>query len=169
MGSFETDILVPDLSKSPLKMSSVVLASQRLPVSGKKSDSVLDRDGFQLIPNLARVFRPDQSLYFLYEVYDAAHVGQAKTGPVHLLTSIEFLRGTVKAYETQLVEASAVNVAGRNAVAFQFTVPLTSLKDGMYTCQVNVIDDAGGTFSFPRLAMLVRGGTATPAPAGAAQ
>ena len=31
MGSFETDIQVPDLRKAPLKMSSVVVASQRLP------------------------------------------------------------------------------------------------------------------------------------------
>ena len=134
-------------------------------MTSRKSDSLLVRDGFQLVPNLPHVFRPDQSLYFLYEIYDPAHTGAGKSGPVHLLTSIEFLRGTVKVYETPLVEASAVNVAGRNAVAFQFTVPLTSLKDGLYTCQVNVIDDAGGTFSFPRLAVLLRGGTATPTPA----
>ena len=165
MGSFETDIHVPDLAKLPLKMSSVVLASQRVPFAGKKSDSLLVRDGFQLVPNLPHVFRPDQSLYFLYEVYDPAHTGAAKAGPVHLLTSIEFLRGTVKVFETPLVDARAVNIAGRNAVAFQFTVPLTSLKDGLYTCQVNVIDDAGGTFSFPRLAMLVRG-AAPSTPAG---
>ena len=31
MGSFETDLNVPDLRKSPLKLSSIVLASQRVP------------------------------------------------------------------------------------------------------------------------------------------
>ncbi|MGA7315034.1 MAG: hypothetical protein WBX22_13775, partial [Silvibacterium sp.] len=39
---------------------------------------------------------------------------------------------------------------------FQFDVPLTSLKPGLYTCQINVIDDAGGSFSFPRTAVLIR-------------
>jgi hypothetical protein len=35
-------------------------------------------------------------------------------------------------------------------------VPLTQLKPGFYTCQVNVIDDAAGQFRFPRVALLVR-------------
>jgi hypothetical protein len=30
------------------------------------------------------------------------------------------------------------------------------LKPGFYTCQVNVIDDAAGSFLFPRLALLIR-------------
>ena len=38
---------------------------------------------------------------------------------------------------------------------FQFDVPLTQLKPGTYICQVNVIDDAGGSFMFPRLALKV--------------
>jgi hypothetical protein len=63
-------------------------------------------------------------------------------------------------YETPLVEAKAVNIPERGAVAFQFDVPLTPLKPGTYVCQVNVIDDAGGSFSFPRMAMRVEPGTA---------
>jgi hypothetical protein len=41
-------------------------------------------------------------------------------------------------------------------VAFRLDVPLTQLKPGYYTCQVNVIDDAAGKFLFPRIALLVR-------------
>src|ERR1700761_1656381 len=44
MGSFEADINVPDQRKLPLKMSSVVLASQRIPAP-KKNDNPLDYDG----------------------------------------------------------------------------------------------------------------------------
>jgi hypothetical protein len=50
-------------------------------------------------------------------------------------------------------------------VVFQLDVALTQLKPGFYTCQVNVIDDAAGHFLFPRLALLVRGETATANPA----
>jgi hypothetical protein len=59
-------------------------------------------------------------------------------------------------YETPLVEADAINTPERGAVTFQFDVPLTQLKPGTYVCQVNVIDDAGGSFSFPRMALRVR-------------
>ena len=57
--------------------------------------------------------------------------------------------------ETPMVEANTLNVPDRGAVAFQFDVPLAQLKPGAYTTQVNVIDDAGGSFSFPRAAILI--------------
>ncbi len=167
MGSFETDIQVPDLKKQPgLKLSSIVMSSQRSPNTEKKVVNPLVRDGLEWVPNVPHVFRQDQHLYFLYEVYDPAkdkdtaaqtpglttpHAG----GPVRVLTSIEFLIGGVKVYETPLVEAKEINVPERSAVAFQFDVPLAGLKVGTYVCQVNVIDDAGGSFSFPRMAIRV--------------
>jgi hypothetical protein len=53
------------------------------------------------------------------------------------------------------VTTDAINDPQRDAVAFQFDVPLTQLTPGTYICQVNVIDDAGGSFSFPRMALRV--------------
>ncbi len=64
-------------------------------------------------------------------------------------------------YETPLVQAKAINVEGRDAVAVELDVPLNGLKPGSYVCQLNVMDDAGGSFAFPRFAVLVR----EPAPA----
>jgi hypothetical protein len=58
-----------------------------------------------------------------------------------------------------------VNIPERGAVAFHFDVPLAQLKPGTYVCQVTVVDDAGGSFSFPRLALMVQ---APPAPTPAA-
>ena len=177
MGSFETDIEVPDLKKVPLKMSSVVLASQRTPNDAKNAQSPLVRDGVEWVPNVAHVFRQDQHLYFLYEIYDPAKAkGAAEPaaspglvrrdgGPVHVLTSIEFLSGGTKVYETPAVTADAINDPQRDAVAFQFDVPLTQLKPGTYICQVNVIDDAGGSFTFPRMAVRVMAPAAAVAPA----
>jgi hypothetical protein len=86
-----------------------------------------------------------------------------------VMTSIEFLSGSAKAFETPLIQATQMNVPDRDAVAFQFDVPLDSLKPGLYVCQINVIDDAGGTFTFPRTAVLIRPApAATPAPAAGA-
>ena len=178
MGSFETDLTVPDLHKVPLRMSSVVLASQRMPAA-KKQDSPLVRDGLQFVPNLPHVFRQDQHMYLLYEVYDPARAAAAPAAaaappakpekadkgapqPVRVMTSIEFLQGSAKAFETPLIQATQLNEPDRGAIAFQFDVPLTDLKPGTYICQINVIDDAGGTFTFPRTAVLIR-----PAPSAA--
>jgi VWFA-related protein len=171
MGSFETDIQVPDLKKSPLKLSSVVLASQRVPDTEKKADrnpSPLVRDGLEWVPNVAHVFRQDQHLYFLYEVYDPAKEKDTKSGPVKVLTSIEFLSNGTKVYETPLVTANAINDPQHDGLVFQFDVPLAQLKPGTYLCQVNVIDDAGGSFIFPRMALKVTPAAVAAAPVVAA-
>jgi VWFA-related protein len=170
MGSFETDIQVPDMKKTPLKLSSIVMSSQRIPDAEKKTIDPLVRDGQEWLPNVSHVFRQDQHLFFLYEVYSptrdkaqgtgaAASIAPAAAAPakgaVHVLTSIEFMLGGVKVYETPIVEATEINIPQRDAVGFQFDVPLAGLKAGTYTCQVNVIDDAGGSFRFPQMALRI--------------
>jgi VWFA-related protein len=159
MGSFEADITLPDMKKQPLKMSSIVLASARQP---SKKTSPLVRAGEEYIPNISHVFRQDQHLYLLYEVYGPAKEKLAEGQPkgtkagIDLLSSLELIQGSTKVYETPLVQAKAVNVEGRDAVAVELDVPLGGLKPGSYVCQLNVIDDAGGSFAFPRFAVLVR-------------
>jgi hypothetical protein len=157
MGSFETDINVPDLSKAPLKLSSVLLANQRQPAPKSKQANPLIQDGQLWVPNVAHVFRQDGHLYLLYEVYGpGTKTADVKAQSPRLLTSIEFLSGSTKVFETPLVEATKLTDASRNTIAFQFDVPLKDLKPGQYTCQVNVIDDRAGAFSFPRTGVLVR-------------
>ncbi len=167
MGSFETDLSLPDLKKFPLKLSSVVLSSQRVAGQKKDDDNPLSSGGFTWVPNVAHVFRTDQHLYLLYEVYDpamaAAQSGGVARGGMQVLTSIEFLQGTTKVFETPLVQSNALSAPARGAVSFAFDIPLDQLKAGLYICQVNVIDDTGGTFSFPRQALLVRASAPPPA------
>jgi len=163
MGSFETDISVPDLKTQPLKMSSIVLASQTQPVKKSANLNPLVRDGHEIIPNITHVFSAAQHLFFYYEVYDparpvaaeSARPGTDRSG-IRLLSNVEFFQGKVKSYESSLVTLTDLNARERKAAVFQLDVPLTSLKPGFYTCQVNVIDDAGGHFLFPRLALLIR-------------
>ena len=208
MGSYETDLSIPDYRKAPLKLSSVLLASQRQESKRKNGDNPLIRDGMELVPNVAHVFTTDQHLYFFYEVYEPAkqtaeqlqmeqireefgrrqqarqegaggqEQGQqqgakneqgsdtsrksAAHGAVRVLTSIQFFMGKVKVYETPLVESRQLNAPERKAAAFEFDVPLARLKPGYYTCQINIIDDAAGTFAFPRLPILVREKAAAP-------
>ena len=179
LGSFETDLTVPDLGKSPLKMSSVVLGNQRIAVTGKKTaQNPLQRDGMELVQNVLHVFRTDQHLYLQYEIYDpgkrketvspppanpaaagegAAQAPKPQQGPqMRVLTSLEFLQGSRKVYETKPLEATELTDAGRKAVVFQIEVPLDGFPPGLYSCQVNIVDDAAGSFAFPRTLVMIR-------------
>ncbi len=181
MGSFETDVRIPDLRKAPLRMSSVVLSSQRVPSTAKKSKfQPLISEQTELVPSVTHVFQQDQKLYLQYEVYDSAKAkanpggsGEPKNGhqTVRVLTSIEFLQGDTKVYETKPVLAEEITAPERKAVVFQMEIPLESLKPGFYTCQVNVIDDVAGNYAFPRWPILIRAtspaaGPATPNSSG---
>jgi hypothetical protein len=181
LGSFETDVQVPDLRKRPLKMSSVVLSSLRTPAttSKKNGPNPLVRDQMETVPNVTHVFTADQHLYLQYEVYDAVkgkalltapangQTDAAKAAPpekpgrdsIRVLTSIEFLQGAAKIYESKPILANEVTAPERKAVIFQVDLPLQALKPGLYLCQVNVIDDVAGSFSFPRFPLLIREAT----------
>jgi VWFA-related protein len=169
MGSFEADVTLPEMKKAPLKMSSIVMASMRQP---SRQNTPLVRGGQEYVPNISHVFRQDQHLYLLYEIYAPGREKPTADAPkgtkpgINLLSSLELIQGSTKVYETPVVQAKAINVEGRDAVAVELDVPLGGLKPGEYLCQLNVIDDAGGSFAFPRFAVLVK---APVAPTTAAQ
>jgi len=177
MGSFETDVRIPDLRKAPLRMSSVVLSSQRVPAAQKKKTfQPLISEQTELVPSVTHVFTQDQKLYLQYEIYDAAKAkasaggngnGENKSGhpSVRVLTSIEFLQGDAKVYETKPIVTQEITAPERKAVVFQMEIPLQSLKPGFYTCQINVIDDVAGNYAFPRWPILIK--TVAPNPADA--
>jgi VWFA-related protein len=206
MGTFETDVQIPDLRKVPLRSSSLVLSSLRVPATGKnKANNPLVGDQTELVPNVTHVFTQDQHLYLQFEVYDPARgktsqagagsggeaagttavagatsAGTAPNGSdtgskdstnktprdaIRVLTSVEFLQGDVKVYESKPIVASELTVPQRKAVVFQLDLPLQTLKPGFYTCQVNIIDDVAGNYAFPRWAMLIKDAAAAAGPA----
>jgi VWFA-related protein len=163
MGSFETDLNIPDLKSAPLKMSSIVLASQLQTAKKGSTPNPLIRDGQEIIPNVTHVFSAAQHLRFYYEVYDPGRSTMpqssqsgASNSAIHLVSSVAFFRGKAKVFESSMVELTELNARDRKAGVFQLDLPLNSLSPGFYTAQVNVIDDAAGAFSFPRVALLIR-------------
>jgi VWFA-related protein len=165
IGSYETDVIVPDLGRDPVKVSTVVFGTQVRTNLKPSEQTPLARAGEELVPNLAHVVSTAQPLRFYYEVYDPAQaktesgdakVAQAAGGRIRLLTNVALFRGGVRVFETPVAEATGLNAADRRAVVFQVMVPPATLQPGYYVCQVNVIDDVAGTFAFPRLALYVR-------------
>jgi VWFA-related protein len=163
MGSFETDLEIPDLKSQPLKMSSIILANQIEPAKKSSTPNPLIRDGSEIIPNVTHVFSSNQHLRLYYEVYDPGRSstpqpvsGSANKNGIRLISNVAFFRGKAKVFESSQVELNELNARDRKAGVFQLDLPLSSLQPGFYTCQVNVVDDAAGQFVFPRLALLIR-------------
>jgi VWFA-related protein len=153
MGTFETAITVPELKQAPVKVSSLVLSTQLRAVTARtKTSSPLVRDGIEIVPNLTHIIGRDQKAYFYYEVYDPV----LNNGAPRLRTSLTFYRGKLKVFETPVVERTQVDAADRHAALFEFELPADSLTPGLYTCQVNIIDEAASRFAFPRLQLFVR-------------
>jgi len=156
VGTFEAPIVIPDLAGAPVKVSSVVIGTQIRrgpPRRMQRGDNPLIRDGVELIPSLSHVVSRDQRLYFYYEVYDPA---AGREGAPRLKTSLAFYRGRVKVLETPVVEQTSLAEGSRRTAIFQFDLPAAGLAPGLYTCQVNIIDENAGKFVFPRLAVYVR-------------
>jgi VWFA-related protein len=153
LGTDEIIINVPDLKTDPVKVSTVVLSTQLQGVApGYKTDNPLVQGGVEIMPNLTHVVNHDQKLYFYYEVYDPT---QTDSHP-QIRTNLAFYHNKVKVFETPVVERTTLDAPDRKAAIFRFVVPENSLKAGFYMCQVNIVDEAGGKFAFPRLDMYVR-------------
>src|ERR1700723_2207777 len=126
VGSFETEIEVPELKTQPLKMSSVVLANQIQTVKKAPNLNPLIHDGSKIIPNITHVFPATQHLFLYYEVYDAtrptaadsakgagAAPSEGTKASIRVLSNVAFFQGKTKAYESSLVELDDMNARER--------------------------------------------------------
>jgi VWFA-related protein len=178
MGAFEREVTVPALDKAPLKASAVVMGTH-LGSADRSQTSPLTTLAQGLVPSVAPIVSTRQTVYFYFEVYDpqrapaGASAGSAAaqrdlggaaataaaagaSDDVNVLASVSFLRKGVRVYQTPVVAVTRLSAVDRKATAFRLELPPSSLAPGLYTCQVNIIDDVAGTFAFPRLPLLVR-------------
>ena len=114
------------------------------------------RGGQEIVQSLSHVVTQTQQMYFYYEVYDPTLEGSGPAAAPRIKTSLAFYRGRVKVFETPVVERTVVDDPERKAVIFQFQLAGSQLKPGLYTCQVNVVDDISGKFAFPRIAVYMK-------------
>jgi VWFA-related protein len=164
MGTFETKFTVPDLNAGKaLRVSSVILSSQREAVSAavgaadnnKKllTNHPLVQDGQKVVPSITRVFRKDQTLYVYFEVYDPGIDPEQKTSNV--FAAIELLQGARKVFTSRPVRVDKLTTSRPGVAPFSFEIPLNRLQPGEYISQVDVIDQLGQKFAFPRSSMVV--------------
>jgi hypothetical protein len=99
---------------------------------------------------VTRVFRQEQDLYVYLEAYQPA---AQKTQL--MVASVSFYRGRVKAFETAPLKITDGLNAKSKAVPVSFSVPLTGLQPGKYTCQVSVIEPSARKFAVWRSNMVL--------------
>ncbi len=164
MGTFETKFTVPDLNAGKaLRVSSVILSSQREAVTAavgaadnnKKllTNHPLVQDGQKVVPSITRVFRKDQTLYVYFEVYDPSIDAEQKTSTVY--AAIELLQGARKVFTSRPVRVDKLTTSRPGVAPFSFEIPLNRLQPGEYISQVDVIDQLGQKFAFPRSSMVL--------------
>ena len=169
MGTFDARFIVPDLTadSSMLKTSSVIWSSQREPIkaivgaaekTSKKAvaSNPLVVGDLKMVPSITKVFHRGQSLFVSFDVYDAApNPADARARKVAVSMSLIDQKGQ-KAFEAGPLQATELASTRPNTVPVELQVPLQSLAPGRYICQINVIDEIGRKFAFPRTAMVVQ-------------
>lgn len=169
VGTFETPFTVPQLdSEKTLRLSSLILSNQIQPVKdqlagAKNSRKVLEQDpligdnGQKIVPNVTRVFRPGQTLYAFVELYDPT-IPEGLPPNFKLASvssSLALYSEDEKVFETAPVQLRRFNSKREGTMKLRFQTPLARLKPGRYTCQVNVIDELGRKFAFPRAPLVI--------------
>ena len=157
IGTFQTNFVVPNLNKELLHLpiSSVVLGSQRVAMTdavfnaGKTKEAKaqianpLIEDGVKLLPNISRVFSKSRELY----VYLQAYEREAKvTQP--LVVYATFFRGAERVLDTKPVTVTEGMDAKSKAVPLKLTIPLGTLANGEYLCQITILDATGQKAAF---------------------
>ncbi len=169
MGTFETKFTVPDLSAdtSGLKLSTIIWSSQKEKVAAavgsaekgtrkELSANPLIAGDEKVIPNITKVFRRSQNLYVNFDVYDARpDPKDGKARKVRVSMSM-FNKKGMKAFEIGPLDETRVADTRPEAVPVQFQIPLKDFPPGEYQCQINVVDQVGRKFAFPRAPLVIQ-------------
>jgi hypothetical protein len=169
MGTFDTKFTVPDLAADSmtLKTSSVVWSSQRelLKAAVGQAEQTsrkiaaanpLITGEEKVVPNITKVFHRAQNMTVTFDVYDAAPDPSNLTARKVAVTMSLFNQKGQKAFEAGPITATAVASTRPNAVPVNMQIPLKTLAPGHYVCQLNVVDEVGRKFAFPRQAVVVQ-------------
>ena len=159
MGTFETKFTIPDLGRgAAVRLSSVIWSNQKESVAGAVgtagasrkllASSPLVQGEQKIVPSITRVFRKDQTMYVYFEVYDPSLDPDRKLPSV--TAEVDLLSGSRKVYSSAAVRLNKLATTRPGVAPFAFQIPLAKLPAGQYVAQVNVIDETGRKFAFPR-------------------
>jgi len=122
---------------------------------------LIDRSGRKTVPNVTRVFRSGQNFSVYFEVYDPVTMPEdssENSRAASVAANLTLFDGTHKVMDTPQVHVTRLDTKRANVIPVRLRIPFNDLKPGQYTCQVNIIDELGRKFSFPRTLLYVTAG-----------
>jgi hypothetical protein len=72
-----------------------------------------------------------------------------------LTADLQLMQGARKAFTSQPVRLNKLATSRPGVAPFSFQIPLARLQPGEYISQVDVIDELGRKFAFPRSSLVV--------------
>jgi VWFA-related protein len=152
MSSFEQPLVVPDYSQPGPLLSSIILSNRLEPVGsndshvknlsrsggsqGRDSLDPLVIDQLRIVPNVARVFTPSNTLYIFFQTY--LHLPKGAQPSLGL--SISFLKDGALFREAGKTELTRYDDRSSGTITSHFQVPLSEFPKGDYQLQVRLTD-----------------------------
>jgi len=170
MGTFEKRFFVPDLSAdtSGLKTSTIVYSSQReslkaavgaaekLTTKVVSANPLIDGDT-KVMPTVGdtKIFRRRQNMFVTFDVYDARPdpadpASRRIKVSMSLFTKDKTTGADKLAFQIAPLDFTQIATTRPDAVPVKLQLPLKDLAPGEYTSQINVVDEVGRKFAFPR-------------------
>ncbi len=158
IGTYQASFTIPNLMKEEkrIPISSVVLSSQQVDMkealynagkdklaSSAQTSSPLVIAGQKLIPSVTRVFRKERDMYVYLQAYE-----RYTATPQPLVAFITFYRGQAKAFETTPLKVMDDPDPKSKALPLKFSLSLSKLSPGEYTCQITVLDPTSRKAAF---------------------
>jgi len=158
IGTYQASFVIPNLMKEEkrIPISSVVLSSQRVDMKEALFNAGKDKlaaaaqavdplivEGQRLIPSVTRVFSKSRDMYVYLQAYE-----RNATSTQPMVAFVTFYRGQTKAFETTPLQVVDGLDAKSKALPLKFSLSLSKLPPGEYTCQVTVLDPMGQKAAF---------------------
>jgi VWFA-related protein len=180
MGTFEAPLVLPDVPKTGMTLSSVVLSNEVKSLSsgaksherrgGQPEPDMLSVQGRAILPSVTRVFRNDQTLSVYLESYtpkpEAAAGGNGTGNNGEPSFALIFFSAGRKVAEAGPFPASQEKNASGKAIYYA-EIPLTKIPVGRYMLQTNVINPVANLVGFARTPLAVVKPVPRPSPPGA--
>jgi VWFA-related protein len=158
IGTYQASFVIPNLMKEEkrIPISSVVLSSQRIDMkdalfsakdklaAAAQAANPLVVEGQKLVPSVTRVFSKSRDMY----VYLQAYERNATTTATPIVSFVTFYRGQTKAFETTPLQVVDGLDPKSKALPLKFSLSLSKLPPGEYTCQVTVLDPTSQKVAF---------------------
>jgi VWFA-related protein len=168
VGTYEAKFIVPDVNaEKTLRISSVILSNQRDPVASEVAgvknskklvqNNPLISDGKKLVPNVTKVFRVNQNMLAYVEVYDPSipDFMPENFRRAGVSASLALYKDDKKVFESPAVRANRLSDTRPGTLPVWLQMSMAKIPPGKYDAQVNLIDEFGKKFAFPRSSLAI--------------